>query len=106
MSKSFDELLKVLETKGEIPTTEAEKIIKEHGALSDEEKKQVAAAIKMKKALTKSDDKDKKDDNDKGKSDEVTFDDYMQALSTLDADGASKEDKDKAQKIKDKFESQ
>jgi hypothetical protein len=30
----------------------------------------------------------------------------MQALSTLDADGASKEDKDKAQKIKDKFESQ
>ena len=106
MSKSFDELLKVLETKCEIPTAEAEKIIKEHGALSDEEKKQVAAAIKMKKALTKSDDKDKRDDKDKGKSDEVTFDDYMQALSTLDADGASKEDKDKAQKAKDKFESQ
>ena len=110
MSKSFDELLKVLETKGDIPTADAEKIIKEHGVLSDDEKKQVAAAIKMKKALTKPADKDKKDEKkdekDKAKSDEVTFDDYMQALSTLDADGASKEDKDKAQKVKDKFESQ
>lgn len=108
MSKTFDELLKVLETKGDIPTADAEKIIKEHGALSEEEKHQVAAAIKMKKALTKADDKDKKDEkkDDKGKGEEVTLDDYMQALSTLDAAEASKEDKDKAQKIKDKFESQ
>ena len=110
MSKSFDELLKVLDAKGDIPTADAEKIIKEHGALTEEEKHQVAAAIKMKKALTKPDekDKDKKDDKkeDKGKSDEVTLDDYMQALSTMDSADSSKEDKDKAQKIKDKFESQ
>ncbi len=108
MSKTFDELMKILEAKGEIPTAEAEKVIKEHGALSEDEKKQVAAAIKMNKALTKPDDKDKKDEkqDDKGKSDEATLDDYMQALSVLDATDASKEDKEKAQKVKDKFESQ
>lgn len=115
MSKAFDELMKVLEAKGTIPDEEAAKIIKDHGPLTDEEKKQVAAAIKMKKALTKSDDKkdektkDKTDDKaaDKdGKGDEVTLDDYLQALSVLDSDAASKEDKDKAHRIKDRFETQ
>ena len=48
----------------------------------------IAAAIKMKKALTKSDDKDKKDEKKGG--DEVTLDDYLQALSVLDSEAASK----------------
>lgn len=122
MSKSFDALMKILEQKGSIPDEDAKAAIKENGPLSEEEKKQVAAAIKMKKALTKSDDKkdekkddkaddkDKKDDKpadkDKKEPEEVTLDDYLQALSVLDTDGASKEDKEKAQKVKDKFESQ
>ena len=105
MSKTFDELMKVLEQKGAIPDEDALKTIKEHGPLSDEEKKQVAAAIKMKKALTTKSD-DKKDDKDKKDDGEVTLDDYLQAHSVLDSDAASKEDKDKAQKAKDKFESQ
>ena len=112
MSKSFDALMKILEQKGTIPDEDAVKTIKDNGPLTDEEKKQVAAAIKMKKALTKSD--DKKDDNAKKddkaaekKADaEIAFDDYLQALSVLDSDAASKEDRDKAQKVKDKFESQ
>jgi uncharacterized protein YfbU (UPF0304 family) len=106
MSKTYDELMKILEEKGEIPDEEAKKIIKEHGALEDEEKKQVAAAIKMKKALTKGD--DKKDDKDKkdGDSDEVTMDDYLKALSDVDSEDASEEDKKKAKAIIEKFESQ
>jgi hypothetical protein len=121
MSKSFDALMKILEQKGAIPDEDAAKVLKENGPLTDEEKKQVAAAIKMKKALTKSDDKkddkdkdakkeekkdDKPADKDKKAGEEVTLDDYLQALSVLDSDDSSKEDKEKAQKAKDKFESQ
>lgn len=132
MSKTFDELMKVLEDKGTVPEEEATKIIKEHGALSDEEKHQVAAAIRMKKSLSaaiahdldkpkekpaeekKEADKkdgdtkpaDKKEDDKKKESEEVTLEDYMSALSVMDSEDASKEDKEKAQKIKDKFESQ
>jgi len=108
MSKTFDELMKVLDVKGDIPKEDAEKLIKEHGALSEDEKHQLAAAIKVKKALTKGSDADKtvdKKDGDKAK-DEVTLDDYMQALSVIDSAEASKEDMEKAQKAKDKFESQ
>lgn len=107
MSKTYDELMKILEEKGEIPDEEAKKIIKEHGALEEEEKKKVAAAIKMKKALTKSDDK-KDGDKDKkdGESDEVTMDDYLKALSDVDSEDASEEDKKKAKAIIEKFESQ
>ena len=111
MSKTLDELMKVLDEKGEIPDETAKTLIKEHGDLSADEKKELAAAIKMKKALTK--DKDKKDDDkkddgkkDDGKKDddEVSMDDYLEALSILDSDDASKEDKEKAKKTKEKFE--
>jgi hypothetical protein len=76
----------------------------------------------MKKALTAGSDKkdnkdkpgdkvkdkqgDKSDAKDKKGDAKLSLDDYLQALSVLDTDGASKEDKDKAQKVKDKFESQ
>ena len=120
MGKAFDELMKLLDEKGEIPDAEAKKIIEEHGVLSDEEKKQMAAAIKMKKALTeKKDDKkpeakdggkadaDKKDDkkSDDDVPDEVSMEDYIQALSILDSEDASAEEKAQAEKIKEKFES-
>jgi hypothetical protein len=117
MSKTFDELMKVLEEKGEIPDDTAKKLIEEHGALSDEEKKQLAAAIKMKKALTKdkdeekdkADKKEEKGDEDKDKEkkddDEVSMDDYLKALSVLDSDDASEDEKKKARQVKEKFES-
>jgi DNA-directed RNA polymerase subunit H (RpoH/RPB5) len=104
MSKTYDELLKILDEKGEIPDETAKSIIKEHGALSDEEKKSVAAAIKMKKALTPKDNKKDDKKEDKKDSEEVSMDDYLKALSVLDSEGASKEDKAKAQKAKDTFE--
>ena len=97
MSKAFDEIMKVIQEKGEIPDEKAKEIIKEHGALSDDEKKQIAAAIKMKKALS---DEGGKDIGD------VSMEDYINALSVLDSDAATEEDKKKAQAIKDKFESQ
>jgi hypothetical protein len=128
MTQTYDEMMKVLEEKGSIAEEDGAKLIKEHGPLTDEEKKNLAAAIKMKKALTKPaevkkeeakdggkpDEKkeEKKDekkeekpaDEKKGETDEVSMDDYLQALSVLDSEDASKEDKEKAQKAKDKFE--
>ena len=115
MTKTFDEMMKILEEKGTIAEDEGTKLIKEHGALTDEEKKDLAAAIKMKKALTKDGEKkeEEKKDGDKKEdkpaeaskeSDEVSMDDYLQALSILDSEDASKDDKEKAQKIKEKFE--
>jgi hypothetical protein len=108
MTKSYDEIMKLLEEKGQVPESDAKKIMEEHGALEDEEKKKIAAAIKMKKVLSKSKD-DKKDSEkkeDKKEGDEVSFDDYLQALSTLDSDDASEEDKKKAKANKEKYESQ
>lgn len=117
MSKTYDEMMKLLDEKGSIPDEEAAKLIKESGPLDEEEKKKIAAAIKMSKVLNKGDDKDKdakkadeaqakEEKKDKPSDGEVTMDDYLQALSVLDSDEASKEDKEKAQKAKDKFESQ
>jgi hypothetical protein len=119
MSKTYDAMMKLLDETGSIPDDDAARLIKEHGPLDEEEKKKVAAAIKMAKVLNKSDDKDKDDkpvgedkdkardeEKDKPSDDEVTMDEYLVALSVLDSDEASKEDKEKAQKAKDKFENQ
>jgi hypothetical protein len=121
MTQTYDEMMKVLDEKGTIAEEDGAKLIKEHGPLTDEEKKNLAAAIKMKKALTKPAEakakdgdkpnekkEEKKDeklaDEKKEEADEVSMDDYLQALSVLDSEDASKEDKEKAQKNKDKFE--
>jgi hypothetical protein len=120
MTQTYDEMMKILEEKGSIAEEDGAKLIKEHGPLTDEEKKNLAAAIKMKKALTKpaevkkeeAKDGDKPDekkeekpaDKKKEETDEISMDDYLQALSVLDSEDASKEDKEKAQKAKDKFE--
>lgn len=119
MSKTYDELMKLLEEKGEIPDADAKKIIEANGPLTDDEKKSMAAAIKMRKML----DEDKKADkgkDDKAKADdakpddkkpdtkqdeEVSMEDYINALSILDSTDASEEEKKAAEKVKEKFES-
>ena len=104
MGKSFDAIMEVIQKEGKIGDDKAKEIITEHGPITDEEKKQIASAIKMKKALeSKEDTKKDKDEKEEDK-DEVSMDDYIQALSVLDSDGASEEDKKQAQEIKDKFE--
>ncbi len=97
MGKSFDAIMEIVQKEGKIDDDKAKEIIAEHGPLSDEEKKQVASAIKMKKALEGK-------EEDKKSGDEVSMDDYIQALSVLDSEGASEEDKKKAEEIKAKFE--
>ncbi|MBN1311292.1 MAG: hypothetical protein JXB30_07720 [Anaerolineae bacterium] len=121
MSKTYDALMELLEEKGSIPDEEAAKLIKEHGPLEEEEKKKIASAIKMAQTLNKTgnEEKDKAADKkeeaqeDEGEKleepsddSEVSMDDYLLALSVLDSDEASKEEKEKAEKVKDKFESQ
>ena len=95
MTKAFDEIMKIIEDEGQIADEKAKAIIAEHGELEADEKKQIASAIKMKKSLSKPDD-------DIG---EVSMEDYMQALSVLDSDDATDEERQKAQAVKDKFES-
>jgi hypothetical protein len=97
MGKSFDAIMEIVQKEGKIDDDKAKEIIAEHGPLSDDEKKQVASAIKMKKAL-EGKDEGKKD------ADEVSMDDYIRALSVLDSEGASEEEKKKAEEIKAKFE--
>ncbi|MBN1429890.1 MAG: hypothetical protein JXB07_16090 [Anaerolineae bacterium] len=119
MSKTYDALMKLLEDKGSIPDDEAAKLIQEHGQMDEEERKKIASAIKMAKVLgkdkdekvqdkkneeTNKDSAEKKDEASDG--DEVSMDDYLLALSVLDSDEAGKEEQEKAQKVKDKFESQ
>jgi hypothetical protein len=104
MTKTFDELMKILEEKGTISEEEGANLIKEHGALTDEEKKNLAAALRMKRALSK--DAPKPADGTPATDEEVSMDDYLQALSVLDSEAASAEDKANAQTIKEKFESQ
>jgi hypothetical protein len=108
MTKTFDELMKMLEDKGAIPDDEATRLIKEHGPLTDDEKKDLAAAIKMKKALTPGGEKKDKEEGEKKAeaTEEVSMDDYLNALSVLDSEAASQEEKAKAQKVKEQFESQ
>lgn len=116
MSKTFDELMKILEEKGTLSEEDGKKTIAEHGALTDDEKKDLAAAIKMRKALADQKapkDGDKKPEGaeaekktDESKKEEVSMDEYLQALSVLDSDSASAEDKEKAKKTKEQFESQ
>ncbi|MGF1503535.1 MAG: hypothetical protein GYB64_16210 [Chloroflexi bacterium] len=104
MSKSFDEIMKVLEEKGEIADETAKKIMEEHGPITDDEKKQLGAAIRMKKALKPKAEGDTTASADGD--DDVSMDDYLQALSTLDSDEATEEEKKAAEKIKTAFESQ
>ena len=105
MSKSFDEIMKVIEETGDIPDEKAKTIIEEHGPLTADEKKQIGSAIKMRKQLKQEAEKKKDGDKpDEKKDDEVTMDDYLQALSVLDSEGATAEEKKQAQAVKEKFE--
>ncbi len=109
MSRTFDELMKVLEEKGEIPDEQARAIIAEHGPLSDDEKKQIAAAIRMKKALTgQGTAQPSAAETSKlgEEAAEVSIDDYLQALSVLDSSDSSEEEKQQARRIVERFESQ
>ncbi|HEC22131.1 MAG TPA: hypothetical protein ENI95_04345 [Chloroflexi bacterium] len=126
MTRTFDELMKRLEEKGKVSDEEAAKLISELGPLTDEEKKKLAQAYKEKAATKKEAGKEggekekpakpeEKEAAEGGKEKEpekddeigeVTMDEYLQALSTLDSTDVSEEEKAKARKIKEKFESQ
>lgn len=110
MSRTFDELMKVLEEKGEIPDEQARAIIAEHGPLSEDEKKQIAAAIRMKKALTGQKTAQpsaaEASKPTSGEAEEVSMDDYLHALSVLDSSDSSEEEKQQARRIVERFESQ
>jgi hypothetical protein len=107
MTQAFDEIMKRIESAGTVSDEDAEKLIAEHGPLTNEEKKQLADSLK--KAESKGEEKsvgEKKAEPEAEESADVTMEEYLNALATLDSSDVSDEEKASATKIKDRFESQ
>jgi hypothetical protein len=105
MTQAFDEIMKKLEANGTITNEEAEKLIAEHGPLTNEEKKRLAEALK--KAGSKGEPEsagEKPPEPDAGEGAEVTMEEYLAALATLDSSDVTDEEKAHAIWIKDRFE--
>jgi hypothetical protein len=120
MTQAFDEIMKRLEANGTITNKEAEKLIAEHGPLTDEEKKRLAEALmkatpKSEKAESaeKSQTPDAKegaeatpDEKEPDEDAEVTMEEYLTALATLDSTDVTDEEKARASRVRERFESQ
>ena len=86
MTQAFDEIMKQIESTGTISNEEAEKLIAEHGPLTNEEKKQLAESLK--KAESNDEEKaagEKKAEPEAEESADVTMEEYLNALATLDS---------------------
>jgi len=107
MTQAFDEIMKRIESAGSISNDEAEKLIAQHGPLTDEEKKRLAESLK--KAESKDEEEaavEKKAEPDAEESAVVTMEEYLNALATLDSSDVNDEEKARATRLKDRFESQ
>jgi hypothetical protein len=105
MTKTFDEIVNVLNEDGAISDERAQALIDAHGPMTPEEKKQIAVMMRMKSALRPR----APDQAEAGAADEpttVTLEDYIQALSVLDSSDASELEKQEAQRVKDTYESE
>jgi hypothetical protein len=107
MTQAFDEIMKRIDSTGTIANEEAEKLIAEHGPLTDDEKKRLAEALK--KAESKGEEKpadEPKPEQEASEEADVTMEEYLNALATLDSSDVSDEEKARAAKLKDRFENQ
>jgi hypothetical protein len=105
MTQAFDEIMKRLESTGAVSDEEAQKLIAEHGPLTNEEKQRLAEALK--EAGSKGEDKtagEKPPEPDAGAEAEVTMEEYLAALATLDSSDVTDEEKARATRVKERFE--
>ncbi len=90
MSETFDKLKAVLAQKKTLTNDEVEKMVAEHGEMTDEEKIELEAQkLEAEKA---------------NKSEEVTLDDYLAALKVLDSAEEGSEDYKQAEAKVEKYE--
>lgn len=90
MSEAFDKLKELLEKQGTLSNDDVEKLTKEHGELTDEEKMWLESE-KLKK--------------ERDKEATVTMDQYLEATKILDTAEEGSEEYKKAEAIVEKFES-
>ncbi len=90
MSETFDKLKAVLAEKKTLTNDEVEKMVAEHGEMTDEEKIELEAQkLEAEKA---------------NKSEEVTLDDYLAALKVLDSAEEGSQDYKQAEAKVEKYE--
>jgi hypothetical protein len=105
MTKTFDEIVNILDKDGAISDERAQALIDAHGPMTSDEKKQIAVMLRMKSAL-------RPPEPAQGESEmvdepaAVTLEDYIQALSVLDSSDASEHEKQEARRVKDAYESE
>ena len=92
MSETFDKLKALLEKQKSLSNEDVEKLVAEHGAITDEEK----IALEAEKARIEREERQK---------DSVTMDQYLEALKTLDSAEEGSDEYKKAEEIVNKYES-
>ena len=92
MTKAYDELAKLLKEKKKLKPEDIEKVEKEHGKMTDEERVKLAAEAHE---LEKSEREGEK----------ITLEQYLEASKTLDTAKEDSEEYKKAKKVVDAFES-
>lgn len=90
MSDTFDKLKEMLEKQGTLNNEDVEKMVAEHGEMSDEEKLWLESE-KLKK--------------ERSGDATITMDQYLEATKILDTAEEGSDEYKKAQEIVDKFES-
>jgi hypothetical protein len=92
MSDTFDKLKALLEKQKSLSNEDVEKLVAEHGAMTDEEK----ITLESEKARIEREERQK---------DSVTMDQYLEALKTLDSAAEGSDEFKKAEEIVNKYES-
>ncbi len=92
MSDTFDKLKALLEKQKSLSNEDVEKLVAEHGEITDEEK----ITLEAEKARIEREERQK---------DSVTMDQYLEALKTLDSAAEGSDEFKKAEEIVNKYES-
>lgn len=91
MSQTFDKLKELLAKQNTLSDDDIEKMVSEHGAMTDEERVTLEA--------------EKLEAEKKNKGDTITMDQYLEALKVLDSAEEGSEEYKKAEALVDKYES-
>ncbi len=92
MSETFDKLKALLEKQKTLSNEDVEKLVAEHGAMTDEER----ISLEAEKARIEREERQK---------DSVTMDQYLEALKTLDSAAEGSDEYKKAEELVTKYES-
>lgn len=92
MTKAYDELAKLLKEKKKLKPEDIEKVEKEHGKMTDEERVMLAAEMH-------------EVEKEGREGENITLEQYLEASKILDSAKEGSEEYEKAKKVVDAFES-